>query len=195
MINWFIKNFRKTKLWKIIIKFLGGTRLFPNRKLKLIKMASINQISPYDECLKVIQKGDIILNNICDLLNNFVIPGDYGHIALYIGDNRVIDTRGLPVNYKELKKLFEADTLMILRPQVSDEYKNKMIEEAKKYIGVPYDYQFRFDLKTGIYCSELIYLCDVDKLLEIPVKKRFGVDSVSPGDFLESSKFKIIQKW
>jgi len=74
-----------------------------------------------------------------------------------------------------------------------------------KFLDWPYDYKFRFqrdktELETGadeaeVYCSEFIYYSDFEQRLEIPTQTIFGVESISPSDFLKSPKLKLVAKW
>ena len=191
MINRAVQNFSKTEKWKKLVKFMGSTRIFPKRKLRLTK----NDFKECQECAEIIRPGDVLLSKVWDQLNNIVIPGEYDHSALYIGNGEIIETRGYPVSIRPLKKMFYADKVLLIRPQcVDEEYIQRMIEESKKYLGWPYDYAFSMRGEKEVYCSEFIYYADFEKRLSIPVKERFGVKSVAPDDFLKG-RYKEIKSW
>lgn len=191
MINKLVQSLSRTKLWEKSIKYIGSTRIFPNRQLVLTR----NNFEAFYECEKIIKKGDILVSRIYDLMNNVFIPGKFDHVAIYAGNGWILETRGEPVNFKILKKMFYSDNVILLSSNLDDEYRDKMIAEGEKYLTLPYDYQFRMDIKTGVYCSELVYYCDYEKRLKIPTRSRFGIECVVPDDFLLTQELFIKKEW
>lgn len=70
---------------------------------------------------------------------------------------RVIEAIGEGVSFTTLEHSAEADSLVVLRPYLSQISIAHALVEAFRYSGRPYDFNFDFRTDSKLVCSELIY--------------------------------------
>lgn len=75
------------------------------------------------------------------------------------GVRSVLESTAEGVGFSTLERAAAADSLAILRPQVTPLLKAKAIAKAFSFYGRPYDYAFDFSSDESLICSELIYRC------------------------------------
>lgn len=69
---------------------------------------------------------------------------------------------------RTLEKSADADFVVVLRPNLLKEDVLRAILRAMRHVGKPYDYNFDFDTKDALVCSELVY----DAYYEVPGEKK-----------------------
>jgi len=70
---------------------------------------------------------------------------------------RVIEAISEGVSFTTLEHSVDADSVVILRPKVSQLDKAIAIERAFHYSGRPYDFNFDFMTDSALVCTELVY--------------------------------------
>jgi hypothetical protein len=91
----------------------------------------------------------------------------------------------------------DADFVVVLRPQLTKKDILQSVIKAFEHIGKPYDYNFDFDTRDALVCSELVYDAYFEKL---PVKNGLHFETsvvngrkiVSPFDM--ANKF-VEERW
>ena len=149
-------------LFSVLLFALKAPRLTPGKKL------TAGDISA---CL---QDGDII----CRLGNRFwskhfkdISPVDkrFSHLGIIrISDDRitVIHAEGRAVEGKDFVNEVDLDEFLEIALAAGiyrlnnylNAYNGKISSAAEKYIGYPFDWNFDFEEKNKIYCSELLYV-------------------------------------
>ena len=79
---------------------------------------------------------------------------------------------------RTLEKSADADFVIVLRPNLTKKDKLLALFRAMRHVGKPYDYNFDFDTKDALVCSELVY----DAYYEVPREKKglhFDTSTVS----------------
>jgi hypothetical protein len=181
------------------------------------------------EKLKV---GDVVLSNYTTKtkfknlvkifkLQDLVDGGDANHAAIYVGDDKVMESLWLGVTYRKREILNNPHyAVMRLKKEVNNEKMSDLIEKYyNKYHGLGYSYKgllnaslssfvnFIVEIVTfghksykpvifkeekKPFCSEL-----VAEIYEEYTGKNFSVsnDVISPNDLMEDKRFKIIQEF
>lgn len=153
-----------------------------------------------------LQAGDILLEKTPFRLTDKLIPGYWGHAAVWIGteaelrelgiwDNplvsryhqqiregrSVVEALRSGVEMNPLEQFMNIDSVGILRKQVfSKEARVKVILQALRQVGKPYDFNFDVESKGKVYCSKLVYLTYSG--IEWPTKKSLGRTTFTPDD-------------
>jgi hypothetical protein len=151
-----------------------------------------------------LRAGDILLEKTPFRLTDALIPGFWGHAAVWIGGEAELRRLGIwdhplvvrhqqairngagvvealrsGVELNELGRFLNIDDLAVLRAgTMDDQARAAVVLNALRQVGK--DYDFNFDVETGdrIVCSELIYA--VYTGIEWPTTKALGRSTISP---------------
>lgn len=153
------------------------------------------------QILDKLEPGDIILTYASHRpnlghLEYWTTGAHYTHCALYEGYGRIIETLGDEVTRSPLVDRMDGPIKIgVVRPP----YKNlrdrgRVIREAKKLVGTPYDYNFDNDDQKELYCSEFIEVAmkKVDPELDVPDASLFGWEITAPDAFKDMKGAKLI---
>lgn len=184
----------KAKLRRHILHFL----LPFNKMLSRIGVKRRMSDFHFSAITEEIQNGDVLLSRRKWEVSNFFIPGFYTHAAIYIVTDHmhtIVESTAKGTYKKSLAKfLFEKDYVCLLRPKFirkDSSESERIIDQALRYIGRPYDYLFEKGVEA-FYCSELIWnifnKCCIN-FRGFKVKKTLGVETVTPQDFKESDEY------
>jgi uncharacterized protein YycO len=166
-----INNEKLGKYIRIISNILGVVRIS--------KYPFFIEISPksfdlkgkdYHEIKKIIKPGDILIRKHDNYLSNYLIPGEFSHAGIYLGDKiesgegygeAVIHASASheKVEIETLAQWLRTDKVEVLRVpnNVAQKDIDLAIETAIKTIGLPYDFCFQFSEYEKFSCSELVY--------------------------------------
>ncbi|MCU7916761.1 MAG: Poxvirus G6 [Candidatus Thiodiazotropha sp. (ex Epidulcina cf. delphinae)] len=148
--------------------------------------------------------GDILLEKTPFRLTDKLIPGHWGHVAIWIGSESELKALGiwdhpliLPwqakirqrhgviealrtgVTINPLSQFLNVDDLAVIRAaDLSLQQRREVLLRAFRQIGKQYDFNFDLETTDRIVCSELVYTVYVDR--EWPVKKMLGRYTISP---------------
>jgi hypothetical protein len=131
-----------------------------------------------------LQAGDILLERTPFRLTDALIPGHFGHAALWIGtepelralgiwDHPVVAARhnairesrqvaealryGVALN--SLRQFLDVDDIAVLRfREIEPAHRAEAVIQALRQIGKRYDFNFDVETTDRIVCSELVYL-------------------------------------
>ena len=103
-----------------------------------------------------IEPGDIVLRQYEHYLDSRLIPGDYSHSGIYVGDNKVVHAVAEGVKEVDLIDFCQADKICVLRLThlEADSIKANAVTNAKSFIGSEYDFLFDSTSKD-LYCHEM----------------------------------------
>lgn len=182
---------KKIRYW--ILKFITPvTRLMGRIELHQILMPD----TAYEELDTLLENGDVIISRRMWALSNIGIPGFYKHATIFRGGN-VVEAIGTGVQEVPLPKwLYTHDYACVLRAKFANLNQRYIAaDRAHAMVGLPYDFEFEPGVKA-FYCSELVYWAyqtAMNGASPFTLRKTFGVDTVSPMDFLMATdKFEKI---
>jgi hypothetical protein len=210
-----LRDIKNSSTYIISMLFGNTTGLVESRKGKLYRDKRAK-----DNILKLLQPGDILLEKTPFRLTDKLIPGFWGHAALWIGRENELkvlgiwDDKTIVPHHEKIKKekmIIEAlrsgvvinsldhflniDDFAIIREcNATNERKKRVISEAFLHVGKPYDFNFDTQNTKHIFCSELIYQTYGDK--QWPTSKMLGTITVSPDDIakytIKNNDFELI---
>lgn len=174
------------------------------RKGKLHKQDQIHKT-----ILKKLKAGDILLEKTPFRLTDKLIPGHWGHVAIWLGTEPELKALGIwnhplvvpyqplikngqlvvealrsGVEMSTLAKFMNVDDLAILRaPRLNTEQQKTVVLNALRQVGKQYDFNFDVESKNKIVCSELIYLAYTHR--EWLTEKMLGRHTISPDNIAQ----------
>ena len=174
--------------------------VYEERKGKLYHNKKIEK-----EIVKHLKSADILLEKTPFRLTDKMIPGYWGHAAIWIGNESELRALGIwehPVVRKYHKKIqtghlvaeslregttlstmahfLNIDDLAVLRHRkpLSKEEKARIIIITLRQIGKAYDFNYDVETTDKIVCSQLVYLAYTD--IEWPTESILGRYTISP---------------
>lgn len=158
-----------------------------------------------------LRAGDILLEKTPFRLTDKLIPGYWGHVAIWVGTERELHELGIwnhPVvtafhkDIREGKAIVEAlrsgvtlssmsqflnvDDLAVLRhKRISKEERASALLRAFRQVGKPYDFNFDVETNDRIVCSELIYVAFTE--IQWPTERTLGRFTISPTHIAEKA--------
>lgn len=151
-----------------------------------------------------LRAGDVLLEKTPFRLTDSFIPGHYGHVAVWVGNEDELRRLGIwehpvlrpyQVNIRAGRGVVEAlrsgvqmntlghfmniDDLAVLRArQISDADRAEAILQALRQVGKDYDFNFDVESTDRIVCSELVYHAYGD--VRWPTQRHLGRVTISP---------------
>lgn len=188
-----------TSLFSMV--FGNAVGLVETRKGKLYRREDVK--AEVDRTLKA---GDILLEKTPFRLTDKLIPGYWGHAAVWTGSEAELKELGIwdhPVvrKYQEeirrgrqvvealrtgvemntVQHFLNIDSIGILRkPAATKEERANVVIQALRQVGKPYDFNFDVESKGRVYCSKLVYLSYSG--IEWPTKRSLGRTTFTPDD-------------
>jgi hypothetical protein len=184
--------------------FGNGVGLVETRAGRLYRKAETEQ-----KLARNLQPGDILLEKTPFRLTDLLIPGYWGHAAVWTGTEaelralgvwdhpavrthhgsirggrRVIEALRSGVVMNPLGRFLNVDDLLVLRPRDPDPaVQAARLVRAFRQIGKGYDFNFDVESTDRIVCSELIY--QVYAEMSWPTSKALGRATISPDQVAE----------
>lgn len=151
-----------------------------------------------------LRAGDILLEKTPFRLTDTLIPGHWGHAAVWIGTERELRELGLwdhplvaphhaairagagvlealrsGVELNPLERFLNVDDLAVLRARDMDETSRAAIVlNALRQVGKAYDFNFDVETTDRIVCSELVYVTHTS--IQWPTTRTLGRATISP---------------
>ncbi|MGE0528713.1 MAG: YiiX/YebB-like N1pC/P60 family cysteine hydrolase [Bdellovibrionales bacterium] len=148
---------------------------------------------------------DILLEKTPFRLTDALIPGHWGHVAVWVGGRAELEALGLwdhetvrpwhkhiesgrqviealrsGVEVNSLEHFLNVDDLLVLRPQsLSGDDQRAFLVKAFQQLGKAYDFNFDVETDKRIVCSELIYVTFF-KHFTWPTQRTMGRATISP---------------
>ncbi|MDD2336045.1 MAG: YiiX/YebB-like N1pC/P60 family cysteine hydrolase [Geobacteraceae bacterium] len=155
---------------------------------------------------RTLTAGDILLEKTPFRLTDKLIPGYWGHAAVWVGTENELKELGIwddpivarhhdqirerqlvvealrsGVEMNSLEHFLNIDSIGILRkPGLSRESRARTIIQALRQVGKRYDFNFDVESKERVYCSKLVYLSYSG--IDWPTKKSLGRTTFTPDD-------------
>jgi len=152
----------------------------------------------YHEGYKKLLPGDIIVTNDRKKLTSLLIPGEFSHAALCISKDQKWEVSEMTHTDYTKSAFFdickESDRVVILRCDVwKKSYVLEVIKKCKGFVGAKYDQEFELGVEA-LYCSELVYMADFKKLLDVNLDDLAGLGRLylSPDGLFKAKNVKII---
>ncbi|MBU5635213.1 Poxvirus G6 [Geomonas sp. Red69] len=188
-----------TSLFSMI--FGNAVGLVETRKGKLYGRDEVRA-----EVQKTLQAGDILLEKTPFRLTDKLIPGYWGHAAVWTGSeaelkelgiwdhpvvrpyqeqirsgHQVIEALRSGVEMNTMQHFLNIDSIGIMRKTgaTRPDRANTVIQ-ALRQVGKPYDFNFDVESKGRVYCSKLVYLSYSG--VDWPTKKSLGRTTFTPDD-------------
>lgn len=147
---------------------------------------------------------DILLEKTPFRLTDKMIPGHYGHVAIWLGTeeqlkdlqvweqipaeiqtkirqgHRIVEALRPGVQINTLEHFLNIDDFLVLRDtrKLTDEYRRKAILQAVAQIGKEYDFNFDVHTHERIVCSEIAYVVFAD--VKWPLEEAVRRYTISP---------------
>jgi len=186
------KSFTR-KFKEILIDFLGNIRFYPGG-LVLFGDSKYKLKGPdWRAILDIIKPGDVIGSAHNHYVSSWFIKGDFGHVGLYVGNNKIIHVRTDGIVEEDILTFLRADNAFVVRP-TNVELVPPAITKAYTQLAknIEYDYDFNKQDTEQFYCSEFTDFC-YGYLLREGVSK--DKNYIFPDDYLvPSALFDIIWK-
>jgi len=151
-----------------------------------------------------LQAGDLLLEKTPFRLTDKLIPGYYGHIAVYVGTQEELEALGIwddPIvqEYKDqiinaqviaealrdgvqlnsVEHFLNVDDLAIMHNPTEDlEEKKARILLTFRQLGKEYDFEYDVENNDKIICSELVYVTYIS--IDWETEYLAGVETISP---------------
>jgi hypothetical protein len=181
--------------------FGNAVGLVETRKGKLYKNGDV-----LADVSSNLRAGDILLEKTPFRLTDKLIPGYWGHAAVWIGNEAELKELGIwetplvgryrdeiregrlvvealrsGVEMNSLEHFLNIDSIGILRkPDQSREGRANTVIQALRQVGKPYDFNFDVESKGRVYCSKLVYLSQSG--IDWPTRKTLGRTTFTPDD-------------
>lgn len=151
-----------------------------------------------------LRAGDILLEKTPFRLTDAFIPGHWGHVAVWIGNEaelralgiwdhpvvrahhqQIRSSRGVVealrsgVEMSSLSHFLNVDDLAVLRQSgIDDQTRAEVILQTLRQVGKAYDFNFDVESTDRIVCSELVYHAYAH--IQWPTVRRLGRVTISP---------------
>lgn len=136
----------------------------------------------YNNLIPHLKKWDIVCMKSPYRLTDKFIPGYFGHVGIYLGDNVFAESTQKGVVYSHSHNFADGNIYVIIRPNtVTHEQNKRMLRVLKAQIGKNYDFNFNVESPDLIFCTELVYL--VYEQISWRTKKIAGHFTIMP-DYL-----------
>jgi uncharacterized protein YycO len=124
---------------------------------------------------------DIILQKSRNRLTDKIIPGYFGHTAIYMGDSLFAEALHEGVVLNGPFRFCEGDSYLVIRAKnLTEQQKAHIKDMVQRQMGKSYDYQYDAELTYQITCSELAYIAF--DFIPWQTSKLFGRHTFSPDD-------------
>ncbi|MGD8569128.1 MAG: YiiX/YebB-like N1pC/P60 family cysteine hydrolase [Gammaproteobacteria bacterium] len=180
--------------------------LVATRKGKLYEKPQVKM-----RLVRQLRAGDILLEKTPFRLTDTLIPGHWGHAAIWVGTEaelrhlgiwdhpvlrpyqesirrgeRVVEALRSGVQLSSLGHFLNVDDVAVLRDEtLTDEERVAHIILALRQVGKAYDFNFDVETTDRIVCSELVYLVFTD--ITWPTGKTLGRYTISPDNVAQKA--------
>lgn len=180
------------------------------RTASRINPGKVKRVTPSvrDEAARLLRPGDVIVSRHRYALTNYLLPGVWPHVSLYIGTAEQRDALGVEltpelavrwcgdrctlealrdgVRFRPLRETLNVDAFAILRPGISARGVAQALARAAVHEGKGYNFDFDFFTSDRLVCTEVVYRAyDGVEGVEIPLVQRAGRQTLSAEDLLD----------
>lgn len=168
------------------------------------------EMSEKEALIKEMKPLDILMEKTPFRLTDKMIPGHYGHVAIWLGTeeqlkdlkvwdqipekiqnkirsgHRIVEALRPGVEINTLEHFLNIDDFLVIRdkrPNITDEYRRKAILQAIAQIGKEYDFNFDVHTHKRIVCSEIAYVVFSD--IKWPLEETLKRYTISPDNVVQ----------
>lgn len=137
------------------------------------------------EILELLQPGDVLVTRKEYAFSNYFLPGYWPHVAMYVGNQQVVESMKDGVQEREMASPFGNDSVAVIRPVLDAASIEHAIGRARSHVGKPYDFDFDFTRADRLVCTEVVYR-SYEGLggMKFSLVRRAGRQTVSAEDLL-----------
>ncbi|MFT3961822.1 YiiX/YebB-like N1pC/P60 family cysteine hydrolase [Propionivibrio sp.] len=139
-----------------------------------------------DYLARRLRPGDLLLTRTEHKATTALLPGFFGHVAIFAGQPAELERRGLAAHpavrraieasreaaaprgwvleaqhagvvMRPLEEVLACDHALALRPREDEDAARARLARACEHFGKPYDFDFDFNRSSHVVCSELVY--------------------------------------
>lgn len=157
---------------------------------------------------QLLQPGDVLVSRHRYALTNYLLPGVWPHVSLYIGTPQQRDALGVEltpecaarwcgnrctlealrdgVRFRPLSETLNVDAFAILRPRISPAGIATALARVVQHEGKGYNFDFDFFTSDKLVCTEVVYRAfDGIETCHLPLVERAGRQTLSAEDLLD----------
>ncbi len=132
-----------------------------------------------------LQEFDLVFLKSMTHLTEKFIPGYFGHVGIYLGNNLMIEAPRSGVRICTTEEFSEGEIFLVMRPlQLTEIQKEYLRKAVKNQRGKKYDFTFDAQSPDRVVCSELI--CLIYDFIDWQFNRRAGRYTVSPDDLIRN---------
>jgi hypothetical protein len=147
----------------------------------------------------ILRPGDIVLSTDDKKLTSVIIGGDFSHAALCVTKDEIFEIAEMTRKNYTKSTFFdtckESTHVLIIRCEDWDkEYINNIvIPRCLGFQDAKYDVEFKIGVKN-LYCSELIYMSDYEKRLQVNLEDLAGIgrEYISPTGLYKAKNIRVV---
>ena len=110
-----------------------------------------------EQIQELLQPGDVIVTRKEHAISNYLLPGNWPHVAMYVGGQQVVEAMKDGVRVREMASPFGNDSVAVIRPVLDADRIQQAIVRARSHVGKPYDFDFDFTRADRLVCTEVVY--------------------------------------
>jgi Permuted papain-like amidase enzyme, YaeF/YiiX, C92 family len=138
-----------------------------------------------EQLLQMLRPGDVFVTRKDAAVTNYFLPGYWPHAALYVGDDKVVESLKDGVRERSMDSPFGNDAVAVVRPLLTPELIQQAIQRARTHIGKPYDFDFDFTRADRMVCTEVVYRSyEGLQGIQFRLTRRAGRETLSAEDLL-----------
>lgn len=182
----------RLKKWLLRISFVQWILIIVIPKIRFSVKPPKMTGSAFAEFTSMLRPGDLVFSSDRSKLSSWLIPGQWDHVGIYIGNSEIVEAvQPLVRITSPFDFCHSSDVVGIARPL----WKNLryVLSVSRATVGRPYDTFFDGG-NDALYCSELIALIDAQNELNLDHSDAVGMGAeyVTPDEiFLKSRGVKI----
>lgn len=164
-------------LW--IVRFFL-TKILP--KIRFSISAPKMTGAQFNAFVSILQPGDIVFSTDRSKLSSFLIPGEWDHAGIYVGDGWIVEAVLPKVRAVSVFDFCHtSDAVGVAGPRWKNVF--DVIAKAWAFVGRPYDTLFDQG-HEALYCSELVAALDPENAMGADTTDQVGIGFryVSPDD-------------
>ena len=172
----------------------------------VLRPGYLAQPAPQAAAVSVVRPLDVVVLSSKGRASGNTIPGMFGHLAIYLGNERELralgvwnhpaivphqadiragetfiesDRYGVHLSTPEI--VLDTDKILLLRPQLaSTARRREIVADLAARLGMAFDYHFDNASLDELYCAELVSIAMPE--LNMPTRIIYGRESILPDD-------------
>lgn len=139
-----------------------------------------------DRLRAMLHAGDVLLMRAEGKLTASLLPGFWAHAAIHLGgEEPIIEAVSSGVRIVSLEECLDADHVLVLRPNLTPGETQAALDEARRHLGKPYDFDFDFNLSSRLVCTGLVYRSFHGRgAIRFDLRKRLGRQTLTGDDLV-----------